>query len=69
MENGTVTRVVVGKGFGFIGAKGLPDCFFHQSALDGGLTFDEKLEGRRVEFSWVEGQRGPKATRVWAAED
>ncbi len=51
------------KGFGFIEQDGGNDVFVHYSAIssDGYRSLDE---GQRVEFSVVQGQKGPAAENV-----
>ncbi len=59
---GTITKVVVGRGFGFIRPDDKSgDIFFHVRDLDRSLPFDEQLAERRVEFEVVNGGRGLKA--------
>lgn len=64
---GTITKVVLGRGFGFIreldGAK-RKDIFFHASQLRGGLQFDERLLELEVEYDVKETFGGPKAENV-----
>ncbi|WP_322907374.1 cold-shock protein [Paenibacillus campi] len=63
MQQGTVKWFNAEKGFGFIEIEGGNDVFVHFSAIqgDGFKTLDE---GQRVEFSVVEGNRGPQAENV-----
>jgi cold shock CspA family protein len=62
---GTVTRIVIEKGYGFISVTGNPkDIFFHCSALDSDLPFDEVLRGRRVTFSPLDTAKGPAAADI-----
>lgn len=51
------------KGFGFIEVEGGSDVFVHFSAIqcDGFKTLDE---GQAVEFTVVQGNRGPQAENV-----
>jgi CspA family cold shock protein len=68
METGTVTNIVVSRGFGFIrrdGGKG--DAFFHFKSVDDGLPFDETLLERRVRFDVQTSDRGLRAVNVCAA--
>lgn len=66
-ENGTINGTVKwfnnAKGFGFIGRDGGPDVFVHYSAIaeDG---YKSLQEGDEVEFTIVQGQKGPQADSV-----
>ena len=63
MEHGTVKWFNNEKGFGFITVDGGDDVFVHFSAIQGdGLKSLE--EGQEVEFTIVEGARGPQAAEV-----
>lgn len=66
-ENGTINGTVkwfdAAKGYGFIGRSDGPDIFVHFSALqmEGYRTLNE---GDEVEFTIVQGQKGPQADSV-----
>ncbi len=56
------------KGFGFISREGEEkDLFFHSTDLSE-VTFDELQEGAEVTFDVVEGDKGPRATKVKLAK-
>ena len=61
--NGKVKWFNNAKGFGFIGRDNGPDVFCHYSAIqsDG---YKSMQEGDEVEFSIVNGQKGPQAENV-----
>ena len=63
MPEGTIKRLVMDRGFGFIDTGGSNDLFFHMSALQG-TTIEELSEGQRVEFEEGEGPKGPRAESV-----
>jgi CspA family cold shock protein len=61
---GTVKWFNETKGFGFIQRDdGERDCFVHFSAIQGS-GFRTLVEGQRVEFEVVDGQKGPAAEGV-----
>lgn len=62
--NGTVKRLVNGKGFGFVAAADGSEYFFHQSGCS---DFDSLREGQTVTFQAGEGPKGPRAENVRAA--
>ncbi|MCG3210988.1 MAG: Cold shock protein CspA [Anaerolineae bacterium] len=62
-ELGTVKWFNATKGFGFIEVPGSKDVFVHYSAITGS-GYRSLDEGQRVEFTIVEGQKGPQAKDV-----
>ncbi|MFZ4867573.1 cold-shock protein [Enterococcus entomosocium] len=63
MEHGKVKWFNNEKGFGFITVDGGDDLFVHFSAIQGD-GFKSLEEGQEVEFTIVEGARGPQAAEV-----
>ncbi|KAF1304807.1 MULTISPECIES: cold-shock protein [Enterococcus] len=63
MEQGKVKWFNNEKGFGFITTEAGDDIFVHFSAIQGD-GFKSLEEGQEVEFSIVEGARGPQAAEV-----
>ncbi|MNQ80774.1 Cold shock protein CspB [compost metagenome] len=63
MATGTVKWFNAEKGFGFIEVEGGNDVFVHFSAIQG-EGFKTLDEGQAVEFSVVQGNRGPQAENV-----
>ncbi|MGX7196662.1 cold-shock protein [Enterococcus olivae] len=63
MEKGTVKWFNNEKGFGFLTVEGGDDVFVHFSAIQGD-GFKSLEEGQEVEFTIVEGARGPQAAEV-----
>jgi CspA family cold shock protein len=60
---GTVKFFNETKGFGFIQQENGPDVFVHFSAIQGN-GFRALAEGQRVQFSIIQGQKGPQAENV-----
>lgn len=67
MAEGTIKRLVLDRGFGFIDTGGRKDLFFHMSALQG-VAIEDLSEGQRVEYEEGEGPKGPRAESVKLAE-
>jgi len=62
-ETGVVKWFNSSKGFGFIERDSGNDVFVHYSAISGD-GYRSLEEGQRVEFTVVEGQKGPQAQDV-----
>ena len=66
MAQGTIKKLIVDKGYGFIdGENG--ELFFHHSALDG-IAIESLREGQTVEYDEGRGQKGPRAENVKVVE-
>jgi CspA family cold shock protein len=63
MPNGTIARLLIDKGFGFIRDEGGIEHFFHRSSVRGAV-FELLREGQRVEFTPEESTKGPRAGDV-----
>ena len=63
LETGTVKWFNNTKGFGFIEREDGDDVFVHYSDIDGD-GFRSLNQGQKVEFTVVEGDKGPKAQSV-----
>jgi CspA family cold shock protein len=61
--NGTITRLMTDKGFGFIKGTDGKEYFFHQSALVGARLYQVR-EGQSVTFEPGQGPKGPRAENV-----
>jgi CspA family cold shock protein len=59
--NGTVVRLMMDKGFGFIKGEDSKEYFFHRSASQ---AWDEMQENTPVTFSPTEGPKGLRAEDV-----
>lgn len=62
-ETGTVKWFNATKGFGFIERDNGNDVFVHYSEISG-TGYRTLEEGQRVEFTVVQGQKGPQAQDV-----
>lgn len=69
MYVGTVCKVVVDRGFGFIRLPGSADVFMHAYDLTDDVDFAETLVERRVEFDLEHSTKGPRAVNVRPAKD
>ena len=63
MPTGTIARLLIDKGFGFIRDEGGIEHFFHRSAVRGAV-FELLREGQRVEFQVEESTKGPRAADI-----
>ncbi len=63
MATGTIARLLIDKGFGFIRDESGVEHFFHRSAVRGSV-FELLREGQRVEFTTEESAKGPRAGDV-----
>ena len=63
MPTGTIARLLIDKGFGFIRDEGGIEHFFHRSSVRGAV-FELLREGQRVEFTPEESGKGPRAGDV-----
>ncbi len=62
MSQGTIKKIVQGKGFGFIeGDNG--ELFFHISSVEN-ASFEDIREGQSVEYTEGHGPKGPRAENV-----
>ncbi|MCC7369921.1 MAG: cold shock domain-containing protein [Chloroflexi bacterium] len=57
MHNGSITRLIRDRGFGFVKTETGNEVFLHHSALPGGV-FDTLSEGQQLEFDIVMDPRG-----------
>ncbi len=62
-QNGTIKRLVMDRGFGFLSGEDGKEYFFHRSSVEG--SFEGLQEGQKVSFD-VESSapKGPRASRV-----
>jgi len=60
---GTVKWFNAQKGYGCIQPEKGPDVFVHHSAIKSS-GYRELVEGERVEFTIVQGEKGPQASEV-----
>lgn len=63
MATGTIARLLIDKGFGFIRDESGIEHFFHRSAVRQAV-FELLREGQRVEFTTEESTKGPRAGDV-----
>ena len=67
MPNGTIARLLIDKGFGFIRDESGVEHFFHRSAVRQAV-FELLREGQRVDFTVEESDKGPRAGEVHLLE-
>ena len=65
MHEGTITRLVLDRGFGFIAFPNEPDAFFHQKDLVD-LEWTDQLTELRVRCDLISTSKGPRAKNVRA---
>jgi CspA family cold shock protein len=63
MASGTIVRLLIDKGFGFISDEAGVEHFFHRSSVQQGV-FELLRESQRVEFTVEESTKGPRAGDV-----
>lgn len=63
MPNGTIARLLIDKGFGFIRDENGVEHFFHRSSVRNHV-FELLREGQRVDFTVEESPKGPRAAEV-----
>ena len=63
MPSGTIARLLIDKGCGFIRDEGGIEHFFHRSSVRSAV-FELLREGQRVEFTVEESAKGPRAGEV-----
>ena len=61
--NGTIKRLALETGFGFIVADDGQEYFVHRSAIRG-ATFEQLREGQKVVFDGTRGEKGLRAENV-----
>jgi cold shock protein len=61
--NGTISRLLVDKGFGFIAGEDGQEYFVHRSAIRG-EAFEQLREGQAVTFDASRGDKGLRAENV-----
>ena len=68
MADGTIKRIVLDRGFGFLEGDDGKEYFFHMSGLAEGIRIESLREGQKVSYDTERSPRGPRATRVAVAE-
>ena len=64
MAKGTIKRLILDRGFGFIQTAEEEDLFFHRNDIEG-AEFNSLSEGQEVEFEKGQGRDGrPQAVKV-----
>lgn len=65
MRNGTIKKLVIERGFGFIAADDGREYFFHRSGTE--VDFDSLRGGEQVTFQIEPSPKGPRAGQVRVA--
>ena len=65
-QTGTIKRLVMDRGFGFLSGEDGKEYFFHRSSVEG--SFEALQEGQKVTFDIeASAPKGPRASRVRVA--
>lgn len=64
MSTGTIKKLVLERGFGFIAGDDGKEYFFHRSGTDAHLSFDALMGGEKVTFEVEPSPKGPRANRI-----
>ena len=64
MPTGTIARLLIDKGFGFIRDEGGIELLFPPHRSVRGAVFELLREGQRVDFTPEDSQKGPRAGEV-----
>ena len=62
--NGTISRLLSDKGFGFIKGDDGQEYFMHRTAVRDGSVFEQLRDGQPVTFDAGQGDKGPRAENV-----
>lgn len=62
--NGTISKVLADKGFGFIKGEDGQEYFMHRSAVRDGSVFEQLRDNQPVTFDIGQGEKGPRAENV-----
>ena len=62
--NGTITKVISDKGFGFIQGEDGQEYFMHRTAVRDGSVFEQLREAQAVVFDASRGDKGLRAENV-----
>ncbi|HXG72960.1 MAG TPA: cold shock domain-containing protein [Gemmatimonadaceae bacterium] len=65
MEQGTIVRLMLDKGYGFISSQDGQDVFFRRGVVSD-AEFDDLAEGQSVRFTLEDSDRGLRAGSVFA---
>ena len=67
VTNGTITRLISERGFGFISGQDGKEYFFHRAGVAPSVDFDRLVGGEAVTFEVEAGPKGPRAIQVQMA--